>query len=239
MTERCPHQFSHRRDTYERSEKLRVHVLDATTQTTARDKTNSQDTGITVLPRYWSHLLLGGSETRHILQSTPNIGQYLQVPYVLKNYLFDMQYKVFTVEFLGQSNKANHVAIYVETKPKSDDIEGSGIKYHVVGTILLGIKYERQISDNYMLSPEHVDGADRLIGRISEADVPLLEEICKSVPPPAAQMALNGRRRDPAKPLRRCGEWVQEVVAKALAEGVLKESDVVDDDNGGQVKREA
>jgi hypothetical protein len=101
------------------------------------------------------------------------------------------------------------------------------------------MKYERQFSENYMLSPEYVDGADRLIGRISEADVPLLEETCKSVPPPAAQVALNGRRLDPPKPLRRCAEWVQEVVAKALAEGVLKESDIVNGDNGGQVKREA
>lgn len=223
MTERRPRQFSHRRDTYEQSEKLRVHILDATTQTTARDKTNSQDSGITVPPRYWSHLLSGGSETRHILQSTPNIEQYLQVLYVLKNNLFDMQYKVFTVEFLGQPNKANHVAIYVEAKPKSDDHEASGIKYHVVSTILLGMEYERQVSDNYMLSPEYVDGADRLIGRISDADVPLLEDICKSVAPPVAQVALNGRRLDPSKPLRRCGEWVQEVVAKALAEGMLKE----------------
>jgi hypothetical protein len=150
-----------------------------------------------------------------------------------------MQHKVFTVEFLGQPNKANHVAIYVETKPKSDDLESSGIKYHVVGTILLGMKYERQISENYMLSREYVDGADHLIGRIPKADVPLLEETCKSVPPPAAQVALNGRRLDPSKPLRRCREWVQEVVAKALAEGVLKESDIVDGHNGRQVKREA
>jgi hypothetical protein len=117
-----------------------------------------------------------------------------------------MQYKVFTVEFLGQPNKANHVAIYVETKPKSDTHEGSGIKYHVVGTILLGMEYTRETSQNYMLSPEYVDGADHLIGRISETDIPLLEEICKSVPPPAAQVALNGRRLDPSKPLRRCGE---------------------------------
>jgi hypothetical protein len=63
-----------------------------------------------------------------------------------------MQYNVFTVEFLGQPNKPNHVAIYVETKPKSGDHEGSGIKYHVVGTILLGMNYARETSGNYMLS---------------------------------------------------------------------------------------
>lgn len=138
-----------------------------------------------------------------------------------------MQYNVFTVEFLGQPNKANHVAIYVETKPRGNDYEGSGIKYHVVGTILLGMKYTREISENYMLSPEYVTGADRLIGSISETDVPLLERICELIPPPAAQVALNGRRLDPSKPLRRCGEWVQEVVAKALAEGVVKKAEVV------------
>lgn len=134
-----------------------------------------------------------------------------------------MHYNVFTVEFLGQPNKANHVAIYVKTNPRSKDSEGSGIKYHVVGTILLGMKYTRETSENYMLSPEYITGADRLIGSIAETDVPLLERICESIPPPAAQVALNGRRLDPSKPLRRCGEWVQEVVAKALAEVVVGE----------------
>jgi hypothetical protein len=138
-----------------------------------------------------------------------------------------MQYNVFRVEFLGQPNKPNHVAIYVETKPKSNEHEGSGLKYHVVGTILLGMKYARETSENYMLSPEYVAGADRLIGHIVETDIPLLEQICESIPPPAAQVALNGRRLDPSKPLRRCGEWVQEIVAKALAEGVVKKQDVV------------
>ena len=56
--------------------------------------------------------------------------------------------------------------------------------------------------------------ADRLIGNIAETDVTLLERICESIPPPAAQVALNG-------------EWVQEVVAKALAEGVVKKVEVV------------
>ena len=119
-----------------------------------------------------------------------------------------MQYNVFRVEFLGQPNKANHVAIYVETKPKSDDHEGSGIKYYVVGTILFGMKYTRETSENYMLSPEYVAGAERLIGHVAETDIPRLEQICESIPPPAAQVALNGRRLDPSKPLRRCGEWV-------------------------------
>ena len=155
----------------------------------------------------------------------------MQVPNVIKSNLLDMQCKVFTVEFLGQPNKANHVAIYVETKPKSDIREGSGIKYHVVGTILLGMKYTCETSGDYMLSPEYVEGADRLIGRISESDIPLLEEICESIAPPAAQVALNGRRLDPSKPLRRCGEWVQEVVAKALAERVVKKVEVVADKN--------
>ena len=151
-----------------------------------------------------------------------------------------MEHNVFTVEFLGQPNKANHVAIYVETSPKSDDHLGAGIKYHVVGTILLGMKYKRQTSENYMLSPEYIAGADRLVGRIDEPDLPLLEKICEAIPPPAAQVSLNSRRLDPLKPLRRCGEWVQEVVAKALAEGVVRKAEVLaDDENEGLVKRKA
>lgn len=151
----------------------------------------------------------------------------MQSTVALIHSLLNMQYNGSTVEFLGQPNKPNHVAIYIETKPKSVDHEGAGIKYHVVGTILLGMVYERQISENYTLSPEYVAGADCLIGRIAETDIPSLEEICESIPPPAAQVALNGRRLDPSKPLRRCGEWVQGVVAKALAEGVVKKGEAV------------
>jgi len=158
----------------------------------------------------------------HISHSTN-----LHSSHAFENNLLEMLYNVFTVEFLGQPNKPNHVAIYIETKPKSVDHEGAGIEYHVVGTILLGMKYTREHSENYMLSPEYVAGADLLIGRIAETDIPLLEGICESIPPPAAHVALNGRRLDPSKPLRRCGEWVQEVVAKALAEGVVKEVEVV------------
>ena len=140
-----------------------------------------------------------------------------------------MQYNVFRVEFLGQPNKSNHVAIHVETRPKSNDHEGAGIKYHVVGTILLGMKYERQATENYVLSPEYIAGAERLIGRVNEVDMPLLEQICESIPPPGAQVSLNGRRLDPSKPLRRCGEWIQEVLAEALAHGVIKEADTAND----------
>ena len=38
---------------------------------------------------------------------------------------------------------------------------------------------------------------------------------------------MDSRRLDPSKPLRRCGEWVQEVVAKALAEEVVEKAEVV------------
>ena len=96
----------------------------------------------------------------------------MQVPHIVGKDLLDMQYNVFTVEFLGQPNKPNHVAIYVETKPKSDNHSGAGIKYHVVGTILLGMNYERQTSTIYTLSPEYVAGADRFIGRIAEKGIP-------------------------------------------------------------------
>lgn len=42
-----------------------------------------------------------------------------------------MSYKIYTVEYVGQPGRRNHVAIFVETGN-----EGSGILYHVVGSIL-------------------------------------------------------------------------------------------------------
>lgn len=71
----------------------------------------------------------------------------------------------------------------------------------------MGMNYERQDFNSYIDSPEFVTGTDLLIGEIAEADMSLLEGICESTPPPAAQVALNGRRLDPSKLLRRCGEW--------------------------------
>lgn len=70
-------------------------------------------------------------------------------------------------------------------------------------------------------SGSFVPGTQTLIGSIKASDVPRFEAICQGVPPPGAQLKLNGARKDPSKPIRRCGEWVQEVKEAVLAEGII------------------
>jgi hypothetical protein len=49
------------------------------------------------------------------------------------------------------------------------------------------------------------------------------KEACRAMPPPGKQLSLNGRPIDPTQPLRRCGEWVQEVLQKVISEGLVVE----------------
>lgn len=45
------------------------------------------------------------------------------------------------------------------------------------------------------------------------------------MPPPEAQLKLNGPPKDPSKPLRKCGEWVEEALARLVEESsVVKAS---------------
>jgi hypothetical protein len=48
------------------------------------------------------------------------------------------------------------------------------------------------------------------------------EIVCRSIPVPGAQMTLGGKLKDPSKPLRRCGDWVNEAINKLIAEGLVK-----------------
>ncbi|KAM0544116.1 hypothetical protein ACHAPJ_011998 [Fusarium lateritium] len=124
-----------------------------------------------------------------------------------------MSYNVYTVEYIGSPN---HVAIFIE-----NGREGSGTIYHVIGNILLGMEFNIKPAKRPNLSESFVPGTQRQIGRIQQADVARFEAVCQNNPPPGAQLRLNGRPKDPSKPIRRCGEWVNEVVDRALYEGII------------------
>lgn len=128
-----------------------------------------------------------------------------------------MSYSVYTVELLGSGPK-NHVRLFVETQEN----EGGQI-FHVVGTILQGMIFETR-SD---MKPESdvlfVPGSQKYIGQIAQSAMGQWGDLCRSIPPPAAQMNLNGTRKDPTKPLRRCGEWVEEVKEEALRRGLISQ----------------
>jgi len=130
-----------------------------------------------------------------------------------------MSYKVYTVEYLG---KPNHIAIYVEKEPVSESNEkGSGTLYHVVSSILVGMKYENKPSYNFKHSVSFIVDSNVLIGQVKDSDMPLFQAVCEAVPPPGAQLTKRGGRIDSSKPLRRCGEWVEDVVEKLLTDGVV------------------
>lgn len=83
--------------------------------------------------------------------------------------------------------------------------------------------YEKKTTENPELDPTFVPDSKVRIGSIEAADLPRFESVCEAVSPPGAQVYLNGKRKDPQKPLRRCGEWVGEVRERVVAEGILRD----------------
>jgi hypothetical protein len=130
----------------------------------------------------------------------------------------NMSYKVYTVEYLGQPGSSNHIAIFIEKDP----IDASGVMYHVTGTVLMEMRYENRESHNFRHSPTSILGFEVLVGDIFEADLPRFEAICESIPAPDAQVDLRSRPLNPSVPIRRCTEWVNEVVERVKADGVVR-----------------
>lgn len=128
-----------------------------------------------------------------------------------------MSFDFYTVEYLRQPGRRNHVAIFIESNEDGDEI-----LYHVVRSILMGMGYQRRKSHNYARSVGFVRVTDILVGQVQAADLSRFDAICDSVPAPCAQLNLNGSPIDASKPLRRCIEWIKEVVEQAVAEGVVK-----------------
>ena len=124
-----------------------------------------------------------------------------------------MAYGVYIVEYHGARN---HVVIFVE-----NGAGGSGTKYHVTGTVLMGMSYEFKEAAAPKHDEAYVPGSRRLVGWMAETDIARVDEVCRSVPPPGPQVKLNGKPKDPSKPVRRCGEWVENAKEKLLAEGIV------------------
>ncbi|KFY31675.1 hypothetical protein V493_00904 [Pseudogymnoascus sp. VKM F-4281 (FW-2241)] len=126
-----------------------------------------------------------------------------------------MSYGVYTVELLG-SGPRNHVRLFVETQG-----DGGGQIFHVIGTILQGMTFETRSETKPESDVLFVSGSQKYVGRIAQSAMGELDALCRLIPPPAAQMNLNGTRKDPAKPLRRCMEWVEDVKEEALRRGLI------------------
>jgi hypothetical protein len=125
----------------------------------------------------------------------------------------------YTVEErMGQPGGRNHIAIFVE----KDQLDGSGVMYHVTGTILMGMKYETRESHSFRNSHTTIPDSEVLVGNVLEADLRRFEAICESVPPPGAQVDLRSRPLNPSVPIRRCTEWVNVVVERVKADGLVR-----------------
>jgi hypothetical protein len=84
------------------------------------------------------------------------------------------------------------------------------------------MEYQRREGHHYSKSFSFVPGTDVFVGNVQSTDLSRFDRICESVPAPGAQFNLDGSRIDASVPLRRCVEWVKEVVEQAVAEEVVK-----------------
>lgn len=130
-----------------------------------------------------------------------------------------MSYNVYTAEFQGHPN---HISIFVLTAEQSDK---SGRLFHVTGSIVVGgggMTYEERLSVNPQDSGTYEKGTYKRIGSVDVTDMNQFRAICQSIPPPGPQMTLGGQLANPAQPLRRCTEWVEETVDALTRAGVLR-----------------
>lgn len=123
-----------------------------------------------------------------------------------------MSYNVYLVSYAGMPR--NHQLIFVET---AGDL--SGHVYQVTGSIQNGMTFEKKPGKK----PE--DSATfegkTLIGKVTQANLPRLEQICQGIPPPKKQF--NGPQRlNPQEPLRRCQEWTSEAIQALVTARVVQ-----------------
>ncbi|KAG7117504.1 hypothetical protein HYQ46_011095 [Verticillium longisporum] len=126
-----------------------------------------------------------------------------------------MSLPVYLVESIGAPN--NHHAIFVLTNEK----DGSGYKFHVKGSIQLGMLYEATEHHRPEDSPEYLGKS--CLGWVDVNDYPRVNDICTGVPPPKKQFR-GPKRLYPKEPLRRCQEWVKEAIQALESNGVLHRS---------------
>jgi hypothetical protein len=162
-------------------------------------------------------------------------------------------YKVYLTESLGGGAR-NHMAIFITddlpttsplpttTTTTSSSLPPnlpSGTIYNTTGTILAypdgsgGQTYEVRPTINPQYTPEHIPGTFRCIGRIrGEENLGKFVGICEDVEVPGPQVDLRGRVLVPGRRVRRCTEWVEEVVEAARGEGVIVGEEEEEEEEG-------
>lgn len=121
-------------------------------------------------------------------------------------------YKVYVQSYLGAPR--DHVSLVVVTDPA----KMAGEMYHVEGSIQAGMKYVHKKAQAPLQS---VSFQKRMcVGQVAAADLPKVQQICASIPPPAKQYD-GPKLLVPKEKVRRCGEWTKEAVAALKAAKVV------------------
>lgn len=123
-----------------------------------------------------------------------------------------MSHQVFLVASLGAPR--DHHAIFVVL----DGGDGSGYIFQVTGNIQNGMTYEVKPGQKPEESVDFVSKS--YLGWVDATDYDRVNDICRSIPPPAKQFE-GSKRLNPREPLRRCQEWTREAAQALEAGGVL------------------
>lgn len=125
-----------------------------------------------------------------------------------------MYYNVYIMEFEGTPYP--HLSLFVQCGPSI-----GGVMHHVRGAIEVdGMAYERkQVEESTSTFRSFL--SLQLQGTVQKENLPRLDSICESIPPPAKQFGPDGPI-NPGVPRRRCKEWIIEVLDKLKAEKVLE-----------------
>lgn len=127
-----------------------------------------------------------------------------------------MSYEVYTAEYIGFPN---HCAIFVETIPEEE-----GILFHVTGgNARSSMKYEKKRGKHPTASISFIPGSMIRFGTLKITDLASFESACEAVAVPGAQLNDQQTSKDSSKTERRCGDWVQDVKDKVIAEKIVQE----------------
>ena len=127
-----------------------------------------------------------------------------------------MSSQPFAIYWLEYHGSINHVGLFIE-----NGLHGAGTQYHVIGTIAQGMTFQVKPMKRSDDDISYVQGSKELLGLIIADNLERFEQICRDTPPPERQFDARMKRINPSLPLRRCGEWAQEVTARARAELII------------------
>lgn len=107
----------------------------------------------------------------------------------------------------------------METIPNEE-----GIIFHVIGgNARSSMKYEKKRGKHPTASVSFIPESLVRFGTLKETDLASFESACEAVAVPGVQPKDDKTSKGSSKPIRRCGDWVQDVKEKVIAEKIVHE----------------